>query len=82
MATALIEDRDGDGQWFLDGETGEVLRLDELDDNDAASLAFVQFGATVGAQVTVQPTDYSETRRFACWLHPQQASVAILQPQM
>lgn len=28
-----LEDRDGDGRWFLDGETGEVLRLDE-DDHD------------------------------------------------
>jgi hypothetical protein len=31
-----LEDRDGDGQWFLDGETGEVLRLSESDDDDLA----------------------------------------------
>jgi hypothetical protein len=27
-----FDDRDGDGQWFLDRETGEVVRLNELDD--------------------------------------------------
>ena len=27
-----FDDRDGDGQWFLDRETGEVVRLDEFDD--------------------------------------------------
>jgi hypothetical protein len=29
-----FEDRDGDGQWFLDRETGEVLRLNEFDDDE------------------------------------------------
>ena len=34
LLQAALEDRDGDGQWFLDGETGEVLRLGEDDDDD------------------------------------------------
>ena len=29
---AAFQDRDGEGQWFLDGQTGEVIRLDEFDD--------------------------------------------------
>jgi hypothetical protein len=32
-----LEDRDGNGQWFLDTETGEVLRLGEADDDELAS---------------------------------------------
>lgn len=36
----------------------------------------------LGAQVTVPPTDIPNVGRFACWLDPQQASIAILQPQM
>ena len=29
-----FDDRDGDGQWFLDRETGEVMRLNEFDDDE------------------------------------------------
>jgi hypothetical protein len=29
-----FEDRDGDGQWFLDRETGDVVRLNEFDDDE------------------------------------------------
>jgi hypothetical protein len=29
-----FDDRDGDGQWFLDRETGEVVRLNEFDDDE------------------------------------------------
>jgi predicted enzyme related to lactoylglutathione lyase len=36
----------------------------------------------LGANVTVPPTDIPNVGRFACWLDPQQASIAILQPQM
>ncbi len=38
--------------------------------------------ARLGATVTVPPTDIPNTGRFACWLDPQQASIAVLQPQM
>jgi hypothetical protein len=31
-----LEDRDGDGRWFLDSDTGEVLRLNDSDDDDPA----------------------------------------------
>jgi hypothetical protein len=33
LVQMAFEDRDGDGRWFLDGEAGEVLRLDG-DDHD------------------------------------------------
>lgn len=36
----------------------------------------------LGATVTVPPTDIPNVGRFSCWLDPQQASIAILQPQM
>jgi len=36
LVEAAFEDRDGEGRWFLDGETGEVLRLDESDDDELA----------------------------------------------
>jgi hypothetical protein len=28
-----FEDRDGDGKWFLDRESGEVIRLNDFDDD-------------------------------------------------
>ena len=37
LVQVAFEDRDGDGQWFLDCETGEVLRLRESDDDDLAN---------------------------------------------
>lgn len=36
LVQTAFEDRDGDGRWFLDGETGEVLRLNEDDDDELA----------------------------------------------
>jgi predicted enzyme related to lactoylglutathione lyase len=36
----------------------------------------------LGATVTVPPQDIPNVGRFACWLDPQGASIAILQPQM
>ena len=36
LVQTAFEDRDGDGRWFLDGETGEVLRLNEGDDDELA----------------------------------------------
>lgn len=38
--------------------------------------------ARLGAKVTVPPTDIPNVGRFASWLDPQQAAIAILQPQM
>ena len=38
--------------------------------------------AQLGASVTVPPTDIPNVGRFACWLDPQQASIAVLQPAM
>lgn len=38
--------------------------------------------ARFGATVTVPPTDIPNVGRFACWLDPQQAAIAILQPRM
>jgi hypothetical protein len=29
-----FDDRDGDGHWFLDRETGEVVRVNEFDDDE------------------------------------------------
>jgi hypothetical protein len=37
LVQIAFEDHDGDGQWFLDSETGEVLRLNESDDDDLAT---------------------------------------------
>lgn len=36
----------------------------------------------LGAKVTVPPQDIPNVGRFACWLDPQGAGIAILQPQM
>lgn len=36
LVQTALGDRDGDGRWFLDGETGEVLRLNEDDDSELA----------------------------------------------
>lgn len=36
----------------------------------------------LGAQVTVGPMDIPNVGRFACWFDPQQAAIAVLQPQM
>jgi hypothetical protein len=36
LVQVALEDRDGDGEWFLDRETGEVLRLHEGDDDELA----------------------------------------------
>src|SRR5262245_3004440 len=36
--------------------------------------------ARLGATVTVPPTDIPNVGRFACWMDPQQAGIAILQP--
>jgi predicted enzyme related to lactoylglutathione lyase len=36
--------------------------------------------AGFGARVTVPPTDIPNVGRFACWLDPQQASIAVIQP--
>jgi predicted enzyme related to lactoylglutathione lyase len=36
--------------------------------------------ARLGAKVTVPPTDIPNVGRFACWMDPQQASIAIIQP--
>ncbi|HEY5951388.1 MAG TPA: VOC family protein, partial [Kofleriaceae bacterium] len=44
--------------------------------------ALCERAARLGAQVTVPPTDIPNVGRFACWLDPQQASIAILQPKM
>ncbi len=38
--------------------------------------------AKLGANVTMQPTDIPNVGRFATWLDPQGAAIAILQPQM
>jgi hypothetical protein len=34
LVQMAFEDRDGDGQWFLDLETGEAVRVNELDDDE------------------------------------------------
>ena len=36
----------------------------------------------LGAKVTVGPMDIPNVGRFACWMDPQGASIAILQPKM
>jgi predicted enzyme related to lactoylglutathione lyase len=36
----------------------------------------------LGAMVTVPPTDIPNVGRFACYLDPQQAPIAVLQPKM
>jgi hypothetical protein len=36
--------------------------------------------SSLGAKVTVPPTDIPGVGRFACWLDPLQASIAIIQP--
>ena len=49
-----------------------------VDDCDKLS----ERAARLGAKVTVQPTDIPNVGRFACWMDPQGASIAILQPNM
>jgi predicted enzyme related to lactoylglutathione lyase len=49
-----------------------------VDDCDKVS----ERAARLGAKVTVPPTDIPNVGRFACWLDPQQAGIAILQPRM
>lgn len=36
----------------------------------------------LGATVTVPPTDIPNVGRFACWMDPQQAAIAVLQAQL
>ena len=48
-----------------------------VDQCDAVS----ERAARLGAKVMVPPTDIPNVGRFACWLDPQQASIAVLQPQ-
>lgn len=36
----------------------------------------------LGGKVTVPPQDIPNVGRFACWMDPQGASIAILQPKM
>ena len=38
--------------------------------------------ARLRATITMPPTDIPNVGRFACWLDPQQAAIAILQPRM
>ncbi|MCW5805369.1 MAG: VOC family protein [Deltaproteobacteria bacterium] len=47
-----------------------------VDDADASCERARKLGATV----TIPPTDIPNIGRFACWLDPQQAGIAILQP--
>jgi predicted enzyme related to lactoylglutathione lyase len=49
-----------------------------VDNADSVS----QRAARLGATVTVPPTDIPNVGRFACWMDPQQAAIAILQPAM
>jgi predicted enzyme related to lactoylglutathione lyase len=49
-----------------------------VDDCDASCERATRLGATV----TVPPTDIPNVGRFACWMDPQQAAIAVLQPQM
>jgi uncharacterized protein len=49
-----------------------------VDDCDKVS----ERAARLGAQVTVPPTDIPNVGRFACWLDPQGASIAVLHPRM
>ena len=46
-----------------------------VDDTDA----LCERATRLGAKVTVPPTDIPNVGRFACWLDPQQASIAVLQ---
>jgi predicted enzyme related to lactoylglutathione lyase len=41
--------------------------------------ALCEKATRLGATVTVPPTDIPNVGRFACWLDPQQASIAVLQ---
>jgi len=49
-----------------------------VDDCDKRCAAATRLGATI----TVPPTDIPNVGRFAYWMDPQGASIAILQPQM
>jgi hypothetical protein len=46
-----------------------------VDDTDKLS----ERAARLGAKVMVPPTDIPNVGRFACWLDPQQASIAVIQ---
>jgi uncharacterized protein len=47
----------------------------QVDNTDALS----DRAAKMGAQVTVPPTDIPNVGRFACWMDPQGASIAVIQ---
>jgi predicted enzyme related to lactoylglutathione lyase len=49
-----------------------------VDNTDARS----ERATKLGAKVMVAPTDIPNVGRFACWMDPQGASIAVLQPQM
>lgn len=48
----------------------------QADDTDKLS----ERATRLGAKVVVPPTDIPNVGRFACWMDPQQASIAIIQP--
>jgi uncharacterized protein len=49
-----------------------------VDDCDKVS----ERATRLGAKVTVPPTEIPNVGRFACWLDPQGAGIAVLQPRM
>ncbi len=49
-----------------------------VDDCDRVS----ERAGRLGATITVTPSDIPGVGRFACWLDPQQAAIAVLQPTM
>ena len=77
LVRAAFEDRDGDGRWFLDGETGEILRLNESDDDDLADqidqggeryIAIPYQGSTAGYRDMVEFTASVDDNRMRALL--------------
>jgi predicted enzyme related to lactoylglutathione lyase len=46
----------------------------------ASADASSESATRLGARVVVPPTDIPNVGRFACWMDPQQASIAVIQP--
>src|SRR5215813_12962903 len=77
LVRAAFDDHDGDGRWFLDGETGEVLRLDESDDDELADriddggeryIAIPHQGSTAGYRDMVEFASSVDDHRMCALL--------------
>jgi hypothetical protein len=63
LVQVAFEDRDGEGQWFLDTETGDAVRVNEDDDEDDELRDLIEEG--FGERFIGIPYQGCETRTIA-----------------